>query len=99
MGRVSDMVRRAIPFMRHRLTQNEQQLGVHLRGNVSLHNALVGLIQTRVESRAQVQEPADPVVCKSMMARDRELQWLKSRLDFVFQSPVLEPASDSEQPE
>ena len=98
MGRVSDALRRAIPFMRNRLTQDEQTLGVHLRGNADLHAALMRLIQTRIETRATVQEPSDPVACKSMVARDRELQWLKTRLNFIFQSPVHEPALDSEPP-
>ncbi len=98
MGRVSDTLRRVLPFIRNPLTQNEQQLGVYLRGNIGLHDALVGMIQFRLDTRARVQEPPDPVACKSMVARDRELQWLKSRLDFIFQSPVHEPASDSEPP-
>ena len=98
MGRVSDMVRRVIPFMKNPLTQSEQQLGIYLRGNIGLHDALVGLIQFRLDVMARVQEPPDPIACKSLVARDRELRWFKSRLDSIFQSPVHEPASDSEPP-
>ena len=98
MGRVSDTLHKVLSFIRNPLTQNEQQLGIYLRGNIGLHDALVGMIQFRLDARARVQEPLNPVACKSMVARDRELQWLKGRLDFIFQSPVHEPVPDSEPP-
>lgn len=94
------MVREAIPWMRLRLTKQEAELGIHLRGNERLYTALVDLIETRIEARAALPEPSEPLVCKSMMAKDRELRWLLSRLAFVYKSPPGTPAdTPSEQPD
>lgn len=97
--RVSDMVREMIPRLRHPpMKVDEQQLGVYLRGNAPLYGALVGIINSRIAGRANVPEPSDPLICKSMMARDRELQWLLGRLEYVYQSPVQQAHEDSEPP-
>ena len=96
--RVTEMVLDMIPHLRNRLTPGEQALVAHLRGNALLYEALTGLIKSRIGGRSAVAEPSDPLVCKSMLARDRELQWLLGRLDLVYRAPVQPPQDDSEQP-
>ena len=98
--RLVDFVRSIIPTWRGgALTNDEQELGVHLRGNDPLHNALIGIINSRIGGRAAMAVPSDPVVCKAILDRDNELRWLLSRLDFVYRSPVSQPESeDGEQP-
>ena len=97
--RVSEMVADFIPFMRYRLTTEETDLAVHLRGNTALLESLIGVIRSKIEDRAQMPEPSDPLVAKSMMARDRELQDLVNRLKFLSRSPSETPADDmGEQP-
>lgn len=98
--RVTDIVRDLIPRFRYRLSHDEQQLGIYLRGNKDLFESLTGLIQSRIGGRASLPVPSDPIVCKAMLERDRELQWLLSRLEFVYKSPVSEPAEaeQGEQP-
>jgi hypothetical protein len=96
--RVSDMVRDILPFMRNRLSADEQRLGVHLRGNTAMYEALTGIIQSRVTGRAKLPEPSDPLMCKSMLARDRELQWLLSRLEQVYHSPASQPGDTEGEP-
>ena len=100
VGSVSGMVRDMIPRLRHRFTKEETDLAVHLRGNEGLHNSLRELIGSRIAGRVNVPEPSDPVQCKSMLARDRELQWLLGRLSALYSSPVSVPTErDGEQPE
>lgn len=97
--KVSDMVRAMVPHLRGRLTPDEAALAVHLRGNERLYEDLTRIIRGRIGGRASLPEPSDPLVCKSMLARDRELQWLLSRLEFIHRSPVATPAdSDGEPP-
>jgi len=85
--RVADMVRDMIPRIRITMSKDEAALAVHLRGNDPLHVAIRNLILSRIEGRAAVPEPTDPLACKSMVARDRELTWLLGRLDFIHRSP------------
>jgi hypothetical protein len=92
--KVSDLVRDLGIARRTIVIQEEQRLGPHLRGQAALYDALVALIRTRIDGRAGVPEPSDPMVAKSMIARDRELQWLLSRLESVYRSPVNQPNSD-----
>ncbi len=93
--KVSDMVRDMIPRLRHQpLLADEQKVAVHLRGNDMLLEGLRGIIQARIGIRLSLPEPSDPVVCKSMVARDRELQWLLSRLEYIYRSPVSQPADN-----
>jgi hypothetical protein len=88
-----------VPRLRQRMSDDERQVAKHLRGNTDLRDGLKGIIQARIEGRLQLPEPSDPVVCKSMAARDRELQWLLGRLELIYRSPVSEPADlDDEQP-
>lgn len=98
--KVSDLVREMVPFMRRSLTADEALVAVYLRGNENLLKGLRAMVQSRIEGRAHLPEPSDPLVCKSMVARDRELQWLMSRLEFIHRSPMSEPVAqdDSEQP-
>ena len=101
--RLADFVRKMIPKWRGgALTHDEQELGVHLRGNAPLHEALIGIITSRIRGRANVPVPSDPLMCKSMLERDNELRWLLSRLDFVYRSPVSQDIppeqEDGEQP-
>lgn len=96
--KVSDMVREMIPRFRHHLTEEEAALGLHLRGNAALLAALTNLVRTRIQGRGQLPVPIDPVICRGMMERDRELQWLLSRLEYVHASPVTPLEDDREQP-
>ena len=99
-GRVADMVRNMTPFVRgDRLSPDERALGVFLRGNTELLGVLSNIIQSRIEGRANLPVPSDPIDCKAMVDRDSELRWLLRRLEFVHASPVAEPAEDhGEQP-
>jgi hypothetical protein len=94
------MVMDMLPRMRGgSLTREEQSVGIHLRGNAALYEGLTDLIRSRIQGRASVPEPTDPVMCKSMVARDRELQWLLVRLEAIYHSPVVQPGhSEGEQP-
>jgi len=97
--KVSDMVREMIPRFRHQLTAEEAALGLHLRGNAALLEALKALIKTRIQGRASIPTPIDPVVCRGMMERDRELQWLLSRLEYIHASTVSQLGEEErEQP-
>ena len=96
--RVSDMVRDLVPFMRNRLSADERRLGVHLRGNTDLFESISGIIQSRMGGRAKLPEPSDPLMCKSMLARDRELQWLLMRLEQVYRSPATQPGDAEGEP-
>ena len=97
--RVADMVREMIPRFRYSLSPQEKELGVHLRGNEALLNSLVGMIDDRIKGREFAQLPSDPIVCMVHMARDKELRWLLSRLEYIYGSPVASEATDGEQPE
>ncbi len=93
--KVSDMVREMIPRLRrHPLLADEQKVAVHLRGNDMLLEGLKGIIQARIWGRLSLPEPSDPVACKSMVARDRELQWLLSRLEYIYGSPISQSADN-----
>ena len=92
------MVRELIPHLRNRLSSEEMDLAAHLRGNEKLYDALTGIIRSRIAGRAAVQEPTDPLVCKSMLSRDRELQWFLSRLELCYRAPVSQPGQDGEPP-
>ncbi len=97
--KVSEFVREMFPRLRVQLTPEEADLGTHLRGNERLMMCLRKVIEARIAGRAKVPEPSDPVACKSILARDRELQWLLGRLEFVYHSPVNPAQADAEQPE
>lgn len=92
------MVRNMAPFLRPNLSAHETQIGIHLRGNDDLFEGLKGLIQSKIEARARMPVPSTPQDCMVSMARDHELRLLLSRLAFIHNSPVAQPAEDSEQP-
>jgi hypothetical protein len=95
--RVSDVVRDMIPGIRQQqLTSEEASVAIYLRGNENLYNGLKGIVEARIAGRATVAEPSDPVACKSIIARDRELQWLLSRLEHIYSSPLSEAAIDDD---
>ena len=99
IGTVAEMVRHLMPTKRFSMSRDERALAVHLRGNQQLLNALKGLIEARIEGRVKLPEPSDPLVAKSMIARDRELPGLLARLEFIFHSPADNPVDEREQPE
>lgn len=97
--RVSDMVRDMIPKFRQSLSREETQLGIYLRGNKELFQSLCKIIQFRIEGRANLPLPEKPIECMERIARDKELRWFLSRLEFVYRSPVVQgPESQGEPP-
>ena len=94
--RVSDMVREMFPHIRGRMTAEEADLAVHLRGNDRLHAALQSLIRSRISGREALSVPADPLACKVIMERNGELRWLLGKIEQLFRSPVSEQDSDQE---
>lgn len=98
IGRVADMVRDAIPFMRNTLSPDEQTLAIFLRGNKELHNAIVNVIKVRIAGRASASVPSNPVDCLASMSRDRELVWLLNRLDAIVHSQADSLTQDGEPP-
>lgn len=97
--RVSEMVMGMVPKFRQSFSKDETELAVHIRGNESLYNSLANLIKSRIEGRAHLPLPSNPLDCHSSMARDRELQWLLSRLEFIYHSPARQEAERTgEQP-
>lgn len=95
-GRVSDFVREMIPALRDRVSPIEADLALHLRTNEPLYRCLTEFLRARIEARARVPEPAEPLLCKSMLARDREVQAILSRLEALRLSPVNEPRKEDE---
>ena len=98
LNRVMRAVQEWLPQVRNQMSRVETELAPHLRGNEKLMVALTNMISERIAGRVKIPEPTDPLVCKSMLARDRELQWLLTRLEFIYRSPVDIPGSDAEQP-
>jgi len=98
VNRIMRAVQEWLPQVRNQMSRAEVELAPHLRGNEKLLTALTNMINDRIVGRVRVPEPSDPLVCKSMLARDRELQWLLARLEFIYRSPVDTPGSDAEQP-
>jgi hypothetical protein len=80
------------------LTQEEADLGPHLRGNQKLYDALVNVVRARLSTRENQPVPADPLDCRAVMERNHELRWLLARLDAVYRSQVNQTADDGEQP-
>lgn len=98
-ARLSDVVMAMIPSHRHGgMTTHDRQAAVFLRGNTPLFEALTGIVTSRLQGRATVQEPADPVLCKAIMARDGELRWILWKLDTLYRAPAAEHEADSGEP-
>lgn len=99
-NRVSEMVMGMWGNLRNVVTQPEARLAPHLRGNELLYEALTGLIRTRIEGRARLALPSTPLEAYASMARDKECQWLLSRLEFIYHAPVQDQEQDDgERPE
>lgn len=97
--RLTDVIRAMVPQWRGvQLTRDEQQLATFLRGNDPLLSSLVGIITSRIQSRANAPVPSTLVDCKAILDRDNELRWLLSRLDFIYRSPVAQPVQDDGEP-
>ena len=91
------MVRNMVPKFRNRLDIDEMELGIYLRGNEPLYESLILVIRHRIEGRANLKVPSDPLMCKAILDRDSELQWLLSRLELVYHSSPVQEA-EGEQP-
>ena len=89
-GSVVEMIGKLRSTFRIGLTPIEQNVGVHLRGNASLMEALIELLTSRILGRANVPVPSDPLTCKSMMERDAELRFIMNRLRLIYDSPANE---------
>jgi len=97
--RLSEFVAQTFPrLVGHQLSREEMTLAVHLRGNDALRAALCAIVENRIKQRALVPEPRDPIVCKSAIARDRELQWLLGRIEAIYRSPVNQEDKEGEPP-
>lgn len=102
MKSVTDVIRQfARARFAPRMSPIEAALAVHLRGNDALHDALTTYLYARIAGRASVAEPTDPLACKSMVARDREVQAIVAGIDYLFHSPANTATSEEngEQPE
>lgn len=87
-----------MPFLRHRLSKDEQALALHMSGNVALYEAFKKVIESRLSGRLLMVEPTNPNDCRAILARNAECKWFLSLLERVFKAPALSP-SDSEQPQ
>jgi hypothetical protein len=96
--RVSDLVRELIPSFRKTQSREFGQIAVHLRGNEDLYEGLKSMISSRIEGRANLPVPSDPLECMRRLAMDKEASIVLAQLESIYTSPVLEPAKDSEQP-
>jgi len=95
---LADMVRGMGLRLRQEMSPEEQRIAVYLRGNEDLYEGFRCLIQSRFEGRAKLPLPSTPQECQISMARDKELQWLLGRLEYVYRS-ALKAAPEGEQPE
>ena len=96
--RVSDIVRDMIPFMRNQMSPQERNLAVHIRGNELLFQALNAVLMARLEGRARLPVPSDPIKSHTRVVADSELRWLIGRLNYLYHSPVVDPASNRGEP-
>lgn len=98
--KIADVLQDMVPQWRHELTPSEQRIGVYLRGNDDLLTGLREIIEERTGRRAALPVPSDPLMCKAVMERDKELRWFLSRLEFIHSSPVAQSVEedDREQP-
>lgn len=94
---VAEYVRHLLPTLKHSMTPLEMDLAVLLRNDPKLYEAVTAMIQARIAARAEVPAPDEPIRCKAMMERDRELQWLLKRLEYLYRAPLQEQ-TDMEQP-
>jgi hypothetical protein len=77
----------------------EMDLAAYIRGNEPLLEALKGLARERIRGRELSPIPSDPVLCMATLARDKELRWFISKLEYICHSPIAVPTNeDGEQP-
>ena len=81
------------------LLPNELDLAAHLRGNTPLYEAMRTFLTARLDARAAMPVPPEPVDCRAVLERNAEVRQVLARLDIIFRSPVNQPADDDgEQP-
>ena len=98
IARVADMLRSILPSRVLTIAPHEEALGVHLRGNAPLYEAIIGMLEARIDHRASLPVPDDPIACKASMERDHELRILLNRIEYIYKSPVTLTHDDGEQP-
>lgn len=91
--RLAEFVTEMFPALRRRMSKVDESVAVHLRGNDKLYAALRDLLTTRLEARSSMGEPRDPNDCKSIVARNSEIQWLLTRLESIYRSPLNQQES------
>lgn len=98
--RVSDILRELMPQSRQVMSGDERMVATYLRGNDNLLQGLKGILESRLEGRASLPTPSDPLECMRRIAMDKELRWVLAKLEFIFRSPVSEASEidDGEQP-
>jgi hypothetical protein len=96
--KLSDFVRELLATKQHKPIPEEQTVGTFLSANPAFTAALRNLIQSRISARASIPEPGEPMDCKSMIARDRELQWLLRRLEDLSLAPASAPGTRAGEP-
>ena len=95
--RVSDVVRDLWTKPgRRAMAVRDNEMRLLLQGQDKLYELLTGLIRERIDMRAALAMPADPLASFTSMARDKEAFWLLSKLEYI-RSAVVE--DDGEQPE
>jgi len=81
------------------LSPEERDLAIHLRTNHLLYESLMRFIGAKIEGRAKLPVPSDPLKSHTRLVADSELRWLMSRLEHIYRSPDESPANDGgEQP-
>lgn len=92
------MLRSILPSRVLTLAPHEEDLGTHLRGNEPLYEAIVGMLEARIDHRASLPVPPEPIDCRASMERDHELRILLNRIEYIYHSPVVPIHDDGEQP-
>ena len=80
------------------LLPSELNLAAHLRGNTPLYEAMLNFLTSRLDARAAMPVPPEPIDCRAVLDRNSEIRQVLARLDAVYRSPVNPPADDGEQP-
>ena len=80
------------------LLPNELDLAAHIRGNTPLYEAIRYFLSARLDARAAMPVPPEPIDCRAILERNAEVRQILARLDTVYRSPVNQPAEDGEPP-
>ncbi len=89
-----DAVREWLPGAKYRLTSDELDLAIFLRGNESLYQSLCSVIAAPIEARTRLKLSKEPNDSMIILARDKELRVLLQKLEFIYKSPVITEVSD-----